>query len=218
MEKYRLPSHKTPEFLYRVQYDTAITQETDKWLLAGDTGHYWKTRTIDEFEEAVDCHLSNWHEPSIFISTFNHRARATEWMARHWFRCDVGAKVFEIDTTALGHKYIYRAKTLARRLDMNTEGLNHHDLDYEYLVLHKVPKSAFRKCWKVACNDINNPYSHRVVMDPRKIGNSIIEYQRIGVEDKKVPANKKKVVEEKKLVGNEGGDGKEVVPESSGAA
>jgi hypothetical protein len=201
MEKYCLRPHRIPQYLYRVQYDNAVTQETDKWLIAGDTGTWWRTKTLDEFEEAVDCHLSNWHEPSIFISAFDHRGRASEWMARHWWRCDVGAKVFEIDTLALGHKYIYRAKSLARELEMNTEGLDHHDLYYEYLVLHRIPKSAFRRCWRVTLIDIEYPYGHRIVQDPRNLGDTkLIEYTRIT--EKKDHSGEKEPTEDKNLAEN----------------
>ncbi|KAJ5143288.1 uncharacterized protein N7515_002075 [Penicillium bovifimosum] len=218
MEECCLPDYKIPEFLYRVHYDSAYTQETKKWLLAGDTGDHWRTRTIDEFEEAADCHLSNWHEPSIFISAFDHKARATDWMARHWWRCKVNAKVFEIDTTAIGHKYIYRAKSLARQLDMNTEGLDHNDLYYEYLVLHRIPKSAFRRCWNVTFIDSDKSYGYRVANDPKTLGTEVIRYERIPAKDKKVPGDKGKKPEEKKVVENERVGGHWVSPKPSEAS
>lgn len=141
MEQYALPRTRIPTRLYRVQYEYSRTQETEFGLTARDTTRF-DYNAVD-FGVHVAAHISGTSFNSPLISCFAHKDQAEEWMCRRWRSLGEWAQIIEIDTTHLGHGYVYRASRLTQRLHLNVwTDQNHDDILDEYLVLHQINARA----------------------------------------------------------------------------
>ncbi|KAJ5607788.1 hypothetical protein N7537_004407 [Penicillium hordei] len=142
MDEHCVPRTLIPERLYRVQHDRSFTKDVETGLVASDM----KTFTDDtgEFAVAVESHINGIKEEdgSIFISAFASKAQAEDWMCRKWRSYSEGAQILEIETSHLGHGYVYRAGEVAHALEVNVSETTYEDLHNEYLILHIVPARA----------------------------------------------------------------------------
>ncbi|KAF4766598.1 hypothetical protein HAV15_011016 [Penicillium sp. str.  len=63
-------------------------------------------------------------------------------MCRKWRSYGKGAQILEIETSRLGHGYVYRAGEVAHTLEVDVSETTYEDLHNEYLILHIVPARA----------------------------------------------------------------------------
>ncbi|KGO77765.1 hypothetical protein PITC_010350 [Penicillium italicum] len=142
MDQYCLSRTQIPERLYRVQHDKSFTQDIEAGLAASDEQTF--TEDTDEFALAVEYHINDCivESGTPFISTFASKAQAEDWMCRKWRSYGEGAQILEIETSRLGHGYVYRAGEVAHTLEVDVSQTTYQDLHNEYLILHSVPARA----------------------------------------------------------------------------
>lgn len=141
MEEHALSRTRTPARLYRVQYESSCTKETNIGLTAGNPSKF--DYNEERFIETVTAHVLFDDIESPLISCFAHKDQAEDWMCRNWRTLGKWAQILEIDTKHLGHGYVYRVSRLIHELglDLWTDH-NHDDILDEYLVLHHINARA----------------------------------------------------------------------------
>ncbi|KOS44485.1 hypothetical protein ACN38_g4627 [Penicillium nordicum] len=142
MDEHSIPRTQIPERLYRVQHDQSFKKDAEKGLVASDVTTF--TEDSEEFASVVQSHINGIKEEygSLFISAFASKTRAEDWMCRKWRSYGEGAQILEIETSHLGHGYVYRAGEVAHTLEVDVSGTTYGDLHNEYLILHRVPARA----------------------------------------------------------------------------
>ncbi|KAJ5705354.1 hypothetical protein N7536_001043 [Penicillium majusculum] len=142
MDEHCVPRTQIPERLYRVQHDKSFTKDMETGLVSSDMKTF--TEDTSEFANAVESHINGIKEEdgSIFISAFASKAQAEDWMCRKWRSYGEGAQILEIETSRLGHGYVYRAGEVAHTLEVDVSETTYEDLHNEYLILHIVPARA----------------------------------------------------------------------------
>ncbi|KAF7530358.1 hypothetical protein PCG10_003729 [Penicillium crustosum] len=142
MDEHCVPRTQIPERLYRVQHDKSFTKDVETGLVSSDMKTF--TEDTNEFAIAVESHINGIKEEdgSIFISAFASKAQAEDWMCRKWRSYGEGAQILEIETSRLGHGYVYRAGEVAHTLEVDVSETTYEDLHNEYLILHIVPARA----------------------------------------------------------------------------
>lgn len=142
MDEFCIPRTQIPERLYRVQHDKSFINDIEAGLVASDTQTF--TEDIEEFALAVRYHINDYKTNSntMYISTFASKAQAEDWMCRKWRLYGKGAQILEIETSRLGHGYVYRAGEVAHTLRVGVAQTTYQDLYNEYLILHSVPARA----------------------------------------------------------------------------
>ncbi|KAJ9489446.1 hypothetical protein VN97_g3844 [Penicillium thymicola] len=202
MDEHYVPRTQIPERLYRVQHDKSFTKDAEIGLVASDMTTF--TEDSEEFATAVEYHINGSEEDngSIFISAFASKTQAEDWMCRKWRSYGEGAQILEIETSRLGHGYVYRAGEVVQTLEVDVSYTTYEDLHNEYLILHIVPARAIiaRRARMVTHGlenkDSAGDSSSDATMTARQSSGSIQRFQPSGQPGKKgQPALPKAIIQ-----------------------